>query len=29
MLTRKEIVKSYSDTVQGVKEAGLFKGELP
>ena len=29
MLTRKEILKSYSDTVQGIKDAGLFKGELP
>ncbi len=28
-MERKEILKYYSDTVAGIKEAGLFKGELP
>ena len=28
-MERKEILKYYADTVTGIKEAGLFKGELP
>ena len=28
-MERKEILKYYADTVAGIKEAGLFKGELP
>ncbi|MBR3348729.1 MAG: aminotransferase class I/II-fold pyridoxal phosphate-dependent enzyme, partial [Solobacterium sp.] len=28
-MERKEVLKFYADTVAGIKEAGLFKGELP
>ena len=29
MTTRKEILQGYRNTVEEIKEAGLFKGELP
>ena len=29
MLSRKEVLDSYRNTVEEIKEAGLFKGELP
>ena len=28
-MERKEILKYYADQVDGIREAGLFKGELP
>ena len=28
-MERKEVLKFYADTVAGIREAGLFKGELP